>query len=331
LHAVEASDLAMLLALDALLSEGSVTAAAKRLGLSTPATSHALARIRERLGDPVLVRAGRGMVLTPRAEALRPEVRELVDRARRTLAPPRPFAPAELERAFVVSASDYVLTVLGPTVDQALRELAPGVSLRVVPNAPDDPARLRDGSSDLAVGIYGELPPEMRARELLTDRFVCVARRGHPRIGKRLTLARFLELPHVQIAPRGAPGGYVDDVLRERGESRRVHRAVPYFRAALELVASTDDLLVVSERIARRLAPSLGLEVHELPLRLRPYALSLVWHPRFDADEGHRFLRERFVDAAQRVARDRHASPRRRLDPSDPTSGERRRRPRKVR
>jgi DNA-binding transcriptional LysR family regulator len=320
----------MLLTLDALLQEGSVTGAAKRVGLSTPAMSHALARIRERLGDPVLVRAGRGMVLTPRAEALKPKVHAVVEEARRTLEPERPFDPAELRRGFVVHATDYVLTVLGPEVDRLLRLEAPELSLRFVPNAPDDAALLRAGSADLAVGIYGELPPEMRSRQLLTDRFVCVARRAHPGVGKRLTLERFVHLPHVQIAPRGSPGGYVDDVLREKGHSRRVLRAVPYFRAALELVAHTDYVLTVSERIARMLAPSLGLDIHEVPLPLRPYALGLVWHPRYDADPGHRFLREIFVRAAQRVAGDRHPTARKRLDPSDPTSGQRRKRPRPL-
>lgn len=324
---MESSDLAMLLSLDALLQEGSVTGAAKRVGLSTPAMSHALARIRERLGDPVLVRAGRGMVLTPRAEALKPSVNAVVEQARRALEPERPFSPAELDRGFVVHASDYVLTVLGTEVDRALRSESPRLALRYVPNALDDAAQLRAGGSDLAVGIYGELPPEMRSRQLLTDRFVCVHRRAHPGVGKRLTLERFLSLSHVQIAPRGSPGGYVDDVLRQKGHTRRVLRAVPYFRAALELVAQTDDLLTVSERIARRLAPALGLEIHEVPLPLRPYALSLVWHPRHDADPGHRFLREVFVRAAQRAAGDQHPAARRRLDPSDPTSGQRRRRP----
>lgn len=328
---MEASDLGLLVSLDALLQEGSVTGAARRMGLSTPAMSHALARIRERLGDPILVRSGRGMVLTPRAVELRPQVHAVVTEARRTLEPARPFAPEALTRGFVVHASDYVLTIVGGVVDALLRAEAPGVSVRFVPNAPDDAAQLRDQGSDLAVGIYGDLPQEMRHRQLLTDRFVCVVRADHPSVGRRFTLEQFAALRHVQIAPRGLPGGYLDDVLRARGLARTVARAVPYFLTALQLVAETDYVLTVSERIARRMAPSLGLRVLEVPLELRPYALSLVWHPRVDTDPAHRFLREVFVRAAQAAAAERHEAPRTRLDAGDPTSGQPRRRRRAKR
>jgi len=327
---MQAFDLNLLGTLDALLQEGSVTAAARRVGLSTPAMSHALARIRERLGDPILVRAGRGMVLTPRAEALKARVHTIVNEARQALEPERAFVARELARTFVVHASDYVLTVLGLVVDRILRAEAPEAALRFTPNAADDAAMLREGGSDLAVGIYGDLPPEMRSRVLLTDRFVCVVRADHPRVGKRLSLEQFVDLPHVQVAPRGKPGGYIDDVLRERGLARAVTRAVPYFLTALQLVAQTDYVLTISERIARPLAPTLGLRLLEAPLALRPYALGLVWHPRFDGDAGHRFVREVFARAALEVAADKHPGPRTRLDATDPASGQGRRRPRKL-
>ncbi|HSN96663.1 MAG TPA: LysR family transcriptional regulator, partial [Candidatus Nanopelagicales bacterium] len=323
-------DLGILHALDALLQEGSVTGAAQRVGLSTPAMSHALARLREQLGDPLLVRAGRAMVLTPRAEALRPRVRDLVAAAEQALAPEVPFAPRELERAFIVHATDHVLTVLGPALDRLAREEAPRLDLRFVPTAISDPEALREGEADLAVGIYGELPPELRTRVLFTDRFVCVVRDDHPGVGKRLSVERFVALEHVQIAPRGRPGGYIDDLLAERGLSRRVARAVPYTLAALLLVARTDYVLTVSERIARAFAPSFGLRVLDPPLPLRPYALSLLWHPRFDGDAAHRFLRDLFLRAAEASAADVHQGARTRLDPTDPTGqrapGQRRRR-----
>lgn len=312
---MESTDLGVLVNLDALLQEGSVTGAARRVGLSTPAMSHALARIRLRLGDPILVRAGRGMVLTPRAEALKVRVHAVVNAARQTLEPERPFVPAELERSFVVHVTDYVLTVLGLVVDRILRAEAPLVSLRFVPNTANDAALLREGDADLAVGIYGELPPEMRNRRLLTDRLVCVVRRDHATVGKRLTLEQFVRLPHIQVAPRGQTGGYLDDVLRDRGQARRVARAVPYFLTALQMAAHTDYVLTISERVARQVAPGLGLRLLEPPVKLRPYALSLVWHPRFDADAGHRFVREVFTRAAQEAAGDQHADPRTRLEP----------------
>ena len=327
---MESADLGLLVSLDALLQEGSVTGAARRVGLSTPAMSHALARIRERLGDPILVRSGRGMLLTPRALALKPQVHSVVAEARRTLEPERPFVPGELTRTFVIHATDYVLTMLGGVVDRILREEAPLACVRFVPNTPGDPVSLRDQESDLAVGIYGELPQEMRSRQLLTDRFVAVVRRGHPGVRKRLSLEQFVELPHIQVAPRGQPGGYIDDVLRGRGLQRRVARAVPYFVTALQLAAETDYILTISERIARRFAGPLGLEVLEVPVKLQPYALSLVWHPRVDGDAAHRFVRDVFLRASREVAGDRHEGPRTRLDVTDPTSGQTRKRRRRT-
>lgn len=320
----------LLVSLDALLQEGSVTGAARRVGLSTPAMSHALARIRERLGDQVLVRSGRGMLLTQRALALKPQVHHVVTEARRALEPERPFVARELTRTFVVHATDYVLTLLGPVVDRILAEEAAQVCLRFVPNSTDDAVALRDQGSDLAVGIYGDLPPEMRRRQLLTDRFVCVVRRGHPLSKRRLTLDDFVGASHVQVAPRGKPGGYVDDVLAERGLRRTVARAVPYFLTALQIAADTNHVLTVSERIARHPVAPRGLTVLQPPLKLRPYALSLVWHPRLDGDAGHRFLRDVFLRAAREVAGDRHDEPRTRLDTTDPTSGKSRRRRRRV-
>lgn len=175
---MDPADLSLIATLDALLQEVSVTKAARRMGLSTPAMSHALGRIRERLGDPLLVRAGRGMVLTPRAEALRPRVRSLVAEAAQTFEAERPFSAGQLRRSFLVHATDHVVTVIGTELDRALAAEAPGVVLRFVPNVAEDAAVLRDGTADLAVGIYNTLPPEVRTRQLLTDRFVCVVREG---------------------------------------------------------------------------------------------------------------------------------------------------------
>lgn len=304
---MEPIDLNLLLPLDALLQEGSVTRAARRVGLSTPAMSHALARLREQIGDPVLVRAGREMVLTPRAEELKPRIHALVAEARAAMTPEASFSPAVLERTFRIHATDHVVTVLGAELDKRVAAEAPRVSLQFLPTAQDDSVPLREGSIDLAVGIYGQLPPEMRIRQLFTDRFVCVVRDGHPTVGRKLTLEAFVALEHIQIAPRGKPGGYLDDTLAQRGLHRRVARAVPYFLAALHLVAETDYVLTVSERVARALAPRLGLRILEPPLPLRPYALSLLWHPRMDGDAGHRWLREVFARAAAARTPDVHA------------------------
>lgn len=295
-------DLNLLETLDALLQEESVSRAARRVGLSTPAMSHALARLRTALQDDVLVRAGRDMVPTSRALALKAEVHDALARARQLLSPTRAFDPGRLEREFRVNATDHVVTVLGATLDRLARESAPGVFLRFMPTATDDAAMLREGAVDLAVGIYADLPPELRTRVLFSDRFVTVLRKGHPAAKGRLDLETFLALEHLQVAPRGRPGGYLDEVLAERGKRRRVTRAVPYFLSALQLVSESDAVLTISERMARSLASAFGLTVLETPVPLRPYALSLLWHPRQDSSAEHAWLRQLFVDAAAKAA-----------------------------
>jgi len=291
-------DLNLLVALDALLERQSVTGAAARMGLSPPATSHALSRLRALLGDPLLVRAGRSMVLTPRAGALKPRVRALVEELREVLAPTQTIDLREIERTFAVPASDYALLVLGALVDARGRDQAPGISLRFLPNTDRDAELLRLGEVDLAIGVYPSLPPEIHTQKLFDERLVCVVREAHPTVRRRLTKERFATLEHIQVAPRGRPGGVVDDALAREGLQRRVTRMVPFFLSALHLVADTDCVLTVPERVARATAPRFGLRVLELPIEVPPYAFQQIWHPRNHADASHRWLREAFVAAA---------------------------------
>jgi DNA-binding transcriptional LysR family regulator len=281
--------------------------------------------LRERFGDPLLVRAGRGMVRTPRADALKDQVHAAVTQVRAVFTTSDVFDPARVHRTFAISLTDYVMVVYGDHFEGLLRARAPLLDVRYVPNAVDDAERLRRGETDLAIGIYGELPPELRTRPLLTDRFVCVVRDEHPAVGEDLTLEAFAALDHIQIAPRGQPGGYVDDLLAARGLRRRVARAVPFFQVALGMVARSDAILTVSERIALQLGPALGLKVLKPPLPLEPYTLSLVWHPRFDADPAHAWLRETLLEATRDLGAEVERGSRRRLDPSDPTTGHARR------
>lgn len=298
---MESKDLGLLLTLDALLQEANVTLAARRLGLSTPAASHALARIRERLGDPLLVRSGRSMALTPRAEALRPLVRSLVEEAARVLSPPGPLDPRTLERAFTIFATDHAVLVLGPVLDRLVARDAPSVSLRFLPSVVDDWTHLRDGTADLAICLPGAFPPEYRTQQLFEERFVCVVRRDHPRARRRLTLDGYLSLDHIVVAPLGRPS-QIDAVLAARGHTRRIRRVVPYFATALHLVAKSDYILTVSESAARSVADTLPIALLEPPLALPPYALHLLWHPRLDEEPANRWLRGLFVQAAAAVA-----------------------------
>jgi DNA-binding transcriptional LysR family regulator len=292
-------DLNLLVALDALLERQSVTGAAARVGLSPPAMSHALARLRALLGDPLLVRAGRSMVLTPGAGALKPKVRALVEQLREVLAPMQAADLRQVERTFVVHASDYALLVLGASVDARAREQAPRLCLRFLPNTDRDAELLRLGEVDLAIGVYPSLPPEIHTQKLFDERLVCVVRDAHPVVRRRLTKERFAELEHIQVAPRGRPGGVVDDAMARAGLSRHVSRMVPFFLSALHLVAETDCVLTVPERVARATAERFGLRVVEPPIELPPYVFQQIWHPRNHADAAHRWLREAFVGAVR--------------------------------
>ncbi len=288
---VESLDLNLLTTLDALLQEASVTRAARRLNLSVPAVSHALARLRETTGDPLLVRAGRAMVLTPHAEGLRDEVHTLSERSRAVLSRVRGFEPGRLQRRFVVHATDHMLAVIGGALDRRMREEAPRAQLQVFPNSVDDAALLRDGVIDLALGVYGSLSGDMRQQKLFDDRFVCVMRVGHAAAKGRMTLAKYCALEHVQVAPRGKMGGYIDTVLAQEGAKRHIARAVPYFLGALLLVSESDYVLTVSARLARAEAARFGLVALAPPLVFESYTLTQIWHPRLDADPAHKWLR----------------------------------------
>jgi DNA-binding transcriptional LysR family regulator len=304
---VQSPDLNLLIALDALLQEGNVSRAATRVGLSTPAMSHALARLRAQLGDPLLVRAGQRMVPTPRATDLKDRVHALAQEVRAVLAPAAPADLRSVQRAFRVRTTDQFLTILNPALDRRLRE-APGIAIHVMPVQREDAALLREGTIDLAIGVYdyspySELPSDLRIQKLFEDHYVSVVRRDHPTVGRTLTLEQYAELEHVQVSVRGPPGGYVDELLAAQGHKRRIVRAVPYFITALELVAQTDYILTLAVRYARRMAPRFDVKLVQPPrsLGLEPYQVSQIWHPRNDRDAAHRFLRDAVADAARKA------------------------------
>jgi DNA-binding transcriptional LysR family regulator len=287
---LEKVDLNLLPILDAILSSESVGKAAETVGLSKPAASHALSRIRAQIGDPVLVRAGQKWVLTERAVAIAPRVRQTLAEARALLSADRPFDPKALRREFRIHATDQMLSILGLAFGHAVSVAAPGVALRFLPLEVDEANPLRR-EVDLSLGVFHDLAPELRIQKLFDDRFACVVRRGHPKVKGRLSLETFLALRHVVIAPRGRPGSVVDEALADRGLARRAVRFVPYSLAALEFASESDCVATVSGRFARKLADRFDLQVLEPPLELPPCHGSQVWHSRLDADPAHAWLR----------------------------------------
>lgn len=294
MHAVHlgAVDLNLLVALDALLAEAHVTRAAKRVGLTQSAMSHALARLRELFGDELLVRTPRGMVLTERAAALGLPVRQAVTQVTSVLSPPKPFDPRTLRRTFAISTADYGAIVLLPKLFAKLRVVAPHVILRLRPTTVDPEADLERGELDLVIAAQPPpLPPRLIASRLWRDRFVCVVREGHPRVGKRMTLSRFVELDHAQIAMRGQPGGPVDDALAKLGLSRRVVLYLAHFLVAPQVIAESDLVMVLAERIAKQFAPHLRLRVLPVPVEVVGFEIWQMWHGRQQADRAHAWLR----------------------------------------
>ncbi|MCB9685707.1 MAG: LysR family transcriptional regulator [Alphaproteobacteria bacterium] len=293
-------DLNLLVALDLLLDERSVRAAARRAGVTPSAMSHTLSRLRDVFGDELLVRSGRRLLPTRRAEALADPVRQVLVLAGDLLDDSAPFEPAASTRAFRVVCTDHVSTVLLAGVEQRVRERAPGVDLHVRPLVPETMEDLRDGRADVAIGIFPDASPEVRMRRLFDDGFVTVARQRHPRIGPpSVSMEAFLRETHVLVAPRGDARGTVDEDLDALGLRRRVARTFPSFLAAAWHVADSDDLLTVSARLVAAVAPRLGLAALPPPMPLPRYAMHLAWHPRTDRSREDAWFRALLLEVSE--------------------------------
>ena len=283
-------DLNLLRTLDVLLAEGSVARAAERLHLSPSAMSRALARLRETTGDPLLVRAGRGLVPTPRALVLREQVRGLVDGAQAVLRPERRLRLRQLARTFTLRSSDGFAENFGAALLARLATEAPGVRLCFLQKADRDSAPLRDGQVDLETGVVGpSLAPELRTQALFQDRFVGVVRRGHPLARGKPTPARYAAERHVMVSRRGQVLGPIDDALEGLGLRRDVVAIVGGFATALALARGSDLVASVPERHTGQLRE--GMATFALPLALPVFTVAMLWHPRLDADPAHRWLR----------------------------------------
>jgi DNA-binding transcriptional LysR family regulator len=296
-------DLNLALVLHALLAERSVSRAAKRLGLSQSATSHALSRLRSSLEDPLFVRVPHGIVPTPRAEALAESLAAGLALLEQSLLAPQRFEAASHSRRFRVAATDYVEFLLLPRFLGALASEAPGIDVWVRPYSDEALGALQRVDLDLVLGVVG---PEasltgLQTQQLISERLVCVVRDGHPLARGRLTLARFAAAKHVLIAPRGRPGGPIDDALAARGLERHIAVGVPHFLAAPHIVAETDLVLTVAERIAAAFATVLPLRILELPFDLPAVRGSMLWHDRLADDPAHSWFRQRLADMSARA------------------------------
>lgn len=283
-------DFNLLVTLDVLLSEGNVARAARRLRLSPSAMSRSLARLREAMGDPLLVRAGRGLVPTPRAIELRDRVGQLVRDAESVLSPVRELDLKQLVRTFILRTSDGFVENFGASLLARVGQEAPGVKMFFVPKSDKDSTPLREGSVDLETGVIGKaMGPEVRVQRLFSDRFIGVVRNGHPLSQGEMTPARYAAGRHVVVSRRGLEKGPIDEALESVGMEREVAAIVGGFSAALALARTSDLICIVPERHTGNLR--VGMYSFTLPVPLPEITISMFWHPRMDADPAHRWLR----------------------------------------
>ncbi|MFT3800066.1 MAG: LysR family transcriptional regulator [Burkholderiaceae bacterium] len=311
-------DLNLLVALDALLSAGSVSGAARRMHLSSPAMSHTLARIRTALDDPILVRAGRKLIPTRRAEALRDPVHRLVAEARELMLPDGGTSLALVKREFTIRAPEGMGIVYGAMLLEELQKHVPLATLRFIPESDSDSSALREGRVDLDVGTLVDLDPEVQSSPLYEQSIVGVVKAGHELLKGNVTTKRFSAQRHVAITKRGRPQELLDGLLSESGAARNIVLTVPSAYGALMAAARSSLVACVPEPLARTVAAGLDLKIFKLPISVPAERVVQAWHPRDDADFAHRCLRDCVTAASKGVGfgplagRDRSPAMRRR-------------------
>jgi DNA-binding transcriptional LysR family regulator len=288
-------DLNLLVTLDALLTERSVTRAAQRLNFSQPAVSVQLAKLRKTLGDPLLLPGPRGMVPTARAEELRAPLRSALEGLRRAILPAEPFDPAKASQTWRIAAADYgELAILLPSLGR-IRARAPGTRLAVFHvGLPHIAKQAENGEIDLAFQTMDAVAPGLRSQKLFDEHYVLVGRKQHPGLKRRPTLAQFCSLDHVVVSPEGGNfRGSTDIALEKAGMTRRVVLSVPHFLTAMSVVESTDLVAMLPSRLVHRAS---RLQVVPAPVTVPKYTMGMVWHERSHRDPAHQWLRDQIVD-----------------------------------
>jgi DNA-binding transcriptional LysR family regulator len=290
-------DLNLLLALKALLEEQNVSRAAEKLCLSQPAMSHVLSRLRNQLDDPILVKSASGMVPTARALALlEPTVAVLREIERIVESPPK-FDPATSRRRFVIATSDYVVFAVLPKLAESIMRIAPNIELNIRQPIVGPPhIALEKENIDVAIGfdaIFGNTP-HICSDALMDESMVCLTRQCNAAVpGDEITLEQFLDCKHMLITWREAGTGLVDDCLAKLGLRRNVSFILPNFLTTPWILEKTDLLLCLPRRMADTFVQLAPLKILPIPIDLPRYELRMLWHPRYEKDHAHMWLRER--------------------------------------
>lgn len=298
---MQTPDLNLLVALDVLLEECSVSSAALRMNLSAPAMSRTLTRIREQFGDPILVRSGRNLVPTTRALELREQVRGVVEQARRVFMPGELADLQTLERTFSLQANDVFVGSFGGQLRAMLAAHAPRCALRIVPEGDTDDDALREGRIDLYISARRRFAPDTKVQTLFSTSFVGLAREGHPIFDQPIDPQRFVAFEHISVSRRGRARGPIDTVLTGLGLKRRVSYITPTFHSAIFALAGSDLILpsMPGEMLFTLQPLGLKLRPFDLPLSLPAVEIVQAWHPRLDNDPVHRWFRRMLKSICQ--------------------------------
>lgn len=289
-------DLNLLTALEALLRERSVTKAAESVGLSQPAMSRALSRLRSLFHDRLFVRGPDGLVPTPRALAVEEALQRVLAGVRGLLTAPE-FDPASHQANFRILCPDVQSMELMPTLASRLHRTAPGIGLEIIGFRSDPLGAVEAGEADLSVGYHPQMRAGFHATKVYRSDFSCLVRADHPVVGVGLTLERFVAMPHILVTVTGRGGGAVDTALAQRGLSRHVAVRLPHFMAAPLVVAQTDMVLTVPSGLARRVAVLAPLAILPPPIDLGGFDVSVAWHERLQDDPAHTWFRREVVSA----------------------------------
>ncbi|WP_421874396.1 LysR family transcriptional regulator [Pararhizobium sp.] len=295
-------DLNLLVIFDALFTEGHVTRAAKRLGLTQPAVSHALGRLRHLFDDPLFIRSPKGMIPTAAATDMAAAIRTVLDQVEVVLGTERSFDPSVSTRRFAIGLSDYSAFVLLPQLSVRITSEAPGVSLLVRhTNVTIGHSMLAAGDVELIAGVFPPPPSYLREEMLYEDDFVCAGRLENPGLADTLDLDRYLSLRHLQVSMRGEPHGLVDQVLEKIGKQRSIALTAGHFLMAPLLVQDTDLIATEPRRLFERWQDKISLRLLRPPLDIPSFRVVQAWHARHDADEGHAWLRRMIGSISETV------------------------------
>jgi DNA-binding transcriptional LysR family regulator len=299
-------DLHLLACLDALMAELHVTRAAERMKMTQPGMSNALARLRQKFQDPLLIRTPQGMIPTPRALELAASVRAALAHVDAALAPPGEFVAATASTHFRIAISDYVSLLIMPALMDRVQKEAPGVTVSTcVSDAKRFREWLEDGECHLSIGYYSRMTDGLRSSDLLLEQMCCIARRGHPELQGQITLEQYVRLPHVLMVGGSQAATFevmIDDALEAMALSRRIVLRIQNLLVVPAVVAGGDTIATLPLRLAHRLRHFMPLQIMDLPFDVPSYRLSMVWHERTQHDCAQRWLRQTIRDVGQDIS-----------------------------